>query len=190
MDDPAAEIGHAINACAGAPSADAQITAFLTYFHPEASFVHPLCYVPSRHASSSPQHKNSPSFRKDSAFSLLHHWYHSDSRSRIIGIYLFYRGAVPITSFEVNNVAFDEKFPGEKGHVFVELVQRPYLRGISWLFGGWTPAVEMHINFDVVKQSTEQDGKWLIVKQEDVIQPMVRLFYVGKPIMLIGDFRA
>lgn len=79
MDDPVREIGPVINLCAGAKTADLQITAFERFFTTDSSFLHPLCYVPSG----------------------------NDSRKRVIGIYLFYRAVVPKTSFEVQTTALD-----------------------------------------------------------------------------------
>lgn len=48
MDNPLKEIVVAITACAGAANADAQVDAFNHYFTADASFLHPLCYVPPR----------------------------------------------------------------------------------------------------------------------------------------------
>ena len=81
MENPLKEISTAINLCAGAASADEQIDAFQHYFTKDASFLHPLCYVPPG----------------------------PDSRKRVIGIYLFYRSVAWKTSFEVQAVAMDEK---------------------------------------------------------------------------------
>lgn len=148
MDNPVKEISLAINLCAGASSADRQVSAFHKYFTPDASFLHPLCYVPAR----------------------------PDSRKRVIGIYLFYRAMVPETHFNVKHVAFDERIPGAEGHLFVELVQTPSLRLVSYLTG-WRPNVPMHINFQVVKSNANEDDKtktkWLISAQEDAVQPLV-----------------
>ena len=47
MDDPLHGIPTAIAACAGAADPDAQVSAFNRYFTTDASFLHPLCYVPS-----------------------------------------------------------------------------------------------------------------------------------------------
>lgn len=81
MEHPTREISTAINRCAGASSADFQINAFEHYFTRDATFLHPLCYVPKG----------------------------EDSRRRIIGIYLFYRALIPKTSFEVQSTSLDEK---------------------------------------------------------------------------------
>lgn len=81
MEHPLKEISTAINRCAGAESADKQIDAFQHYFTKDASFLHPLCYVPSGY----------------------------DSRRRVIGIYLFYRAVCWKTSFEVQTTALDDK---------------------------------------------------------------------------------
>lgn len=134
MDDPTTEIPTAINRCAGALSPDAQITAFEHYFTPDSSFLHPLCYVPSGH----------------------------DSRRRIIGIYLFYRGIIPKTSFEIQHVALDERTL----HLYVGLIQRPEVLLMRTFF---VPAVPMHIHFHLRKVG----GKYYIDSQEDLIQARV-----------------
>ena len=148
MDDPIKDISRAINLCAGATSADDQVDAFHKYFSPNASFLHPLCYVPSR----------------------------PNSRKRVIGIYLFYRAVIPETHFDVKYVAFDEKIPGVEGHLFVNLVQTPSLRIITPLTG-WTPSVPMHINFHLIKSNANErhkaKTKWLVDAQEDAVQPLV-----------------
>jgi hypothetical protein len=150
MDNPVKDIAAAIDACAAAPTADSQIDALLKYFTPNASFLHPACYVP-------------PGL---------------DSRKRVIGIFLFYRAMIPRTHFDIKYVAFDEKTRGEEGHLFVELVQTPTLRFVTFLTG-WRPSVPMHIHFHVVKSTINDngpggsEGKWLIDAQEDAIQPMV-----------------
>ncbi|MCJ1300872.1 hypothetical protein MMC08_003671 [Hypocenomyce scalaris] len=61
MEDPIRDIETAINLCAGAESADQQINAFEHYFTTDASFLHPMCYVPPG----------------------------PDSRKRVIGIFLY-----------------------------------------------------------------------------------------------------
>jgi hypothetical protein len=81
MNDPVAEIPTAINLCAGAGDADSQVSAFHKYFTPDASFLHPLCYVPSR----------------------------PHSLQRVIGIFLFYRGVIPHARFDIQAVAFDAR---------------------------------------------------------------------------------
>lgn len=134
MDNPTAEIATAINRCAGADTADNQITAFEHYFTTDSSFLHPLCYVPSGH----------------------------DSRKRIIGIYLFYRGVVPNTSFEIQTTALDPKTL----HLYVDLIQRPEVR-IWRLFQ--VPTVPMHIHFQLRKVG----DKYYIKSQEDLIQMRV-----------------
>jgi hypothetical protein len=150
MNDPVKDIKQAIDACAAAASADEQIDAFHKYFHPNASFIHPLCYIPQG----------------------------PDSRKRVIGIFLFYRAVIPQTHFDLSYVAFDEKTPGKEGHLFVELVQTPTLRFVTFLTG-FRPSVPMHIHFHVVKSSANESDetrtKWLIDDQEDVVQPLVRL---------------
>lgn len=134
MDDPIVEIPTAINRCAGALSADSQITTFEHYFTTDSSFLHPLCYVPHSH----------------------------DSRRRIIGIYLFYRGIIPKTNFEVQHVAFDE----QSNHLYVGLIQRPEIWGLRMFL---VPAVEMRIHFHVRKVGK----KWLIDEQDDLVQARV-----------------
>ena len=130
-----------------ASSADDQVDAFHKYFSPDASFIHPLCYVPSR-----------PS-----------------SRKRVIGIYLFYRAVIPETHFDVKYVAIDEKIPGVEGHLFVNPIQTPSLRIITPLTG-WKPSVLMHINFHLIKSNANEchkaKTKWLIDAQEDAVQPL------------------
>lgn len=142
MDDPVAEITEAINRCAGASTADEQILAFHQHFLKHASFLHPLCYVPSR----------------------------PDSRRHIIGIFMFYRSVVYETHFDVTHIAFDERPNGKEGKLFVDLLQTPKFR-LWTTFTGFAPTIPMHIFFDVEKH----EGKWWIVAEEDVIQPMVRL---------------
>jgi len=101
MENPLEEISTAINLCAGAVSADAQIVAFQHYFTKDASFLHPLCFVPPG----------------------------TDSRRRVIGIYLFYRSVCPKTSFEVQTTALDEKTL----HLYVDLIQRPHIRFVPFV---------------------------------------------------------
>lgn len=81
MNDPVSEIETAINHCAAATSADAQILAFSRYFLPDASFLHPFCYV----------------------------GHGPDSRFRIVQVYMFYRAVIPRTSFQIQSVAFDAR---------------------------------------------------------------------------------
>lgn len=134
MDKPPAQIARAIDLCAGAATADSQITAFEHYFTPSASFLHPLCYVPSG----------------------------PDSRRRIIGIYLFYRGLIPHTSFEIQHVAFDK----QTNHIYVGLIQRPEIWGLRAI---WVPEVPMHIHFHL----REVGGRYYIDAQEDLVQARV-----------------
>ena len=147
MDNPLNEIRDAINLCAGASSPDVQVASIIHYFTPSASFIYPVVRI-------------SPS---------------AASRKKIIRIYLFYRAAIPETCFEIQHAAFDEHEKGRTGHLFVKLVQRPYLRGVSWLCQ-WRPKVEMHIEFDLVKEKREgeDEEKWRINRQEDLVQPLVR----------------
>ncbi|KAI9742356.1 MAG: actin organization and endocytosis protein [Claussenomyces sp. TS43310] len=119
MESPIEEISTAIDLCAGAANADIQVSAFHKYFTEDASFLHPLCLVPSR----------------------------PDSRKRLIGVYLFYRAVVPATHFDIQYIGFDEK-TADEGHVWVDLHQTPQLRMVSWATG-WVPRVPMHINFQL-----------------------------------------
>jgi hypothetical protein len=139
MEDPIAEISTAIDLRAGSNSADAQVTAFYGYFTPDAGFLHPLCFVPSR----------------------------TDSRKRVIGIFLFYRGVVLETWFEIQAIAFDER----NGRLLVDLLQSPYIRFVSYLFWGWRPVVTILIDFHLRKMK----WKWYIDAKEDVVQPMVSI---------------
>ncbi|KAI9729188.1 MAG: hypothetical protein M1834_007095 [Cirrosporium novae-zelandiae] len=136
MNNPITEIVTAIDHCAGARNADEQVTAFHRYFTTDASFLHPLCYVPSG----------------------------KDSRKRFIGIFLFYRSVISKATFDITSVAFNE----EKGMLYVDLIQMPSFRVVSWLLWGWTPKVPMHIIFHLRKE----DGKWRIDSEEDVVQPL------------------
>ncbi|QIW98128.1 hypothetical protein AMS68_003646 [Peltaster fructicola] len=81
MDNPEAEIMDAIDLVAAAESAETQLASIEKYFTPDASFLHPLCYVPSS----------------------------AQSRARLAMIYQCYRGFIPRTSFKYNAVAWNEK---------------------------------------------------------------------------------
>jgi hypothetical protein len=81
MDNPVAEIPDVINLCAGADSADNQVTVFHRVFTRDASFLHPLCYVPLR----------------------------PDPLKRVIGIFLLYRAVIPHAKFDIQAVSFDER---------------------------------------------------------------------------------
>ena len=80
MNDPPGEVEQAINAIAAAPDPDSQVKAIKHYFTEDASFVYPICYVPSA----------------------------PNSISLIIAIYIFYRIAIPITAFTVTSIGWDE----------------------------------------------------------------------------------
>ena len=88
-----------------------------------------------------------------------------DSRSRIILIYLFYRALIPRTNFEIQSVAWDR----QAGRVFIALIQKPQIRGLSWL---WVPDIPMRIHCTL---RAGRGGKYLIEAQEDLIQPRVCL---------------
>ena len=155
MDNPPAEIADAINACAAAANPDSQIEAFNNYFTPDASFIHPACYVPSA----------------------------PDSLKRVIGIYIFYRIAIPHTAFTIQSVGWDE----DSGKLFVDLIQHPWMRGTTWITG-WRPTIEMHVHLWLRKND---EGKWRIYKQEDTIQPFTFMLafpgisYIGQALFWI-----
>ncbi|KAH8111647.1 hypothetical protein DFH11DRAFT_1690301 [Phellopilus nigrolimitatus] len=79
MDDPRSEIVNCVKELTLSPSPARQRAAVLTYFAPDAGFLHPLCTVPRG----------------------------PGSRERILGIYEWYRDMSPNISAEVESSVYD-----------------------------------------------------------------------------------
>lgn len=164
MEDPASEISGIIHNLCEAPSV-VQRKTIETYFLPDASFVHPFCYLPS-----------SPT-----------------SRKRLLGIYQFYKILSPQVRIDIHEVTYHPS-PGSdpnRASMYVDMSQWFRIGALAWIYP-WV-YVSLVVKLEFVRRvdletsdrgltsfasgsaareggGLIEGGKWYIRSQEDLYQ--------------------